>query len=98
MMPAGAAALVGTANSVTLPDGVIRPIRLPMFSVNQRLPSGPAVMLCGPLAALGMENSVMRVGLDALATPTPVPASATSGSARASDQRLRSNLPSQESI
>ena len=31
-------------NSVTTPSGVIRPIRLPLISVNHRLPSGPAVM------------------------------------------------------
>ena len=37
-------------NSVTVPPGVIRPIRSPPhFSVNQRLPSGPAVIPAGTL-------------------------------------------------
>jgi hypothetical protein len=31
--------------SVTTPEGVMRPIRLPSNSVNQRLPSEPAAML-----------------------------------------------------
>ena len=35
-------AAVGTGNSVTTPAVVIRPILLPLISVNQRLPSGPA--------------------------------------------------------
>src|SRR5581483_619429 len=34
-------------NSVTTPLGVIRPIRFPKYSVNQRLPSGPATMSSG---------------------------------------------------
>ena len=38
---------------------MIRPIWLPVFSVNQRLPSGPAVMPFGPLlAVMPVENSV----------------------------------------
>ena len=37
---------------------VIRPILLAPFSVNQRLPSGPAVMPKMPLLAVGIENSV----------------------------------------
>src|SRR5438094_10345750 len=40
--------LGGRGNSVITPAGVIRPILLPLSSVNQRLPSGPAVMLVGP--------------------------------------------------
>ena len=39
-------------NSVTSPAGVIRPIRSPVCSVNQRLPSGPAVIPDGPLPAV----------------------------------------------
>ncbi len=42
MMPA--------VNSVTTPAGVIRPIRLPSNSVNQRLPSGPAAIPVGRAA------------------------------------------------
>ena len=38
---------------------VIRPILLPSASVNQRLPSGPAVMPRGLLPAVGTGNSVM---------------------------------------
>ncbi len=46
-------------NSVTTPVGVIRPIRLPTYSVNHRLPSGPAVMPqgCAP-AVMPALNSV----------------------------------------
>ncbi len=47
------------ANSVTTPAVVIRPIFLPKYSVNQRLPSGPAAMYQGLLFAVGMANSVM---------------------------------------
>ena len=48
------------------PAGVMRPIlpRKLLISANQRLPSGPAVMLKGPLPAFGRENRVM--------TPTAV--------------------------
>ena len=38
---------------MTTPAVVIRPILLPPFSVNQRLPSGPAVMPVGSLLAVG---------------------------------------------
>src|SRR5271166_4101563 len=41
------------------PCVVMRPIVCPSSSVNQRLPSGPAVMLIGALLAVGMANSVM---------------------------------------
>ena len=37
---------VGIGNSVTTPDGVMRPIR-PASSANQRFPSGPSVTPCG---------------------------------------------------
>ncbi len=53
--------LMPAENSVTTPAGVMRPIRFPSASANQRLPSGPAVMpvglLCGLMPA---ENSVSR--------------------------------------
>src|SRR6266487_1014957 len=52
--------LVGTGNSVIVPDGVIRPILLvKAFSVNQILPSGPAVMEPGRLFRVGMTNSLI---------------------------------------
>ena len=45
--------------------GLIIPILLAAYSVNQRLPSGPAVIPSGPELAVGMANSVMAwvVGL-----------------------------------
>src|SRR5438034_1309319 len=36
-----------------------RPILFAEFSVNQRLPSGPAVIPSGPLLLVGIGNSVM---------------------------------------
>jgi hypothetical protein len=42
-----------------VPSRVMRPILLPACSVNQRLPSGPAVMMFGVLAGVGTGNSVM---------------------------------------
>src|SRR5688500_16111881 len=41
------------------PPVVIRPIWLPARSVNHRLPSGPAAIPKGSLAAVGTGNSVM---------------------------------------
>src|SRR5207249_2052596 len=56
-MPYGMLLLVGTLNSAsTNPLEVISPILLP-YPVNQRLPSGPVVMLTGRLLAVGMVNS-----------------------------------------
>jgi hypothetical protein len=51
----------GTGNSLKLPAVVSRPILLPANpdSVNQSAPSGPAVMPCGSLAAVGTGNSVI---------------------------------------
>ena len=47
------------ANSVTAPVGVIRPIRLPVDSVNHRFPSGPAAIMLRPApAVMPIENSV----------------------------------------
>src|SRR5579862_7948151 len=46
-MPYGLLLAEGGVNSVVTPAGVIRPILLLPNSVNQRLPSLPAVMLTG---------------------------------------------------
>jgi hypothetical protein len=59
---------VGIGNSVTTPAGVIRPIALPLFSVNQTLPSGPAVRKLGSLAVVGTGNSLIVPGGVAAAT------------------------------
>src|SRR5438093_3102000 len=53
---------VGTANSVTDPAVVIRPIWLAPSSVNHRLPSGPAAMPTGELNGVGTGNSLARLG------------------------------------
>ena len=45
-------------NSVTTPAGVIRPIRFAPYSVNQRLPSGPAVIPAGTAVALMPAENV----------------------------------------
>ncbi len=66
-------------NSVTTPAGVIRPIRRARFSVNQRLPSGPAVMSVGPAPSL-IGNSVI-VTADALGALASCTASATAATA-----------------
>src|SRR5437588_4990063 len=47
----------GTA-MITTPV-VIRPILLPLVSVNQTAPSGPAVIPSGTLPSVGVGNSVM---------------------------------------
>jgi hypothetical protein len=59
VMPIGWLAAVGIVNSVTTPDGVIRPILLPLLSVNQIAPSEPAVVQLGELFIVGIGNSVM---------------------------------------
>src|SRR5438552_725817 len=52
-------ALIPVENSVTVPLGVIRPIRSPVFSANHKLPSGPDVMPNGlQLALIPAENCV----------------------------------------
>src|SRR5438552_3158676 len=48
-----------SANSVISPDGVILPIWLLLYSLNQRFPSGPTRMPPSPLPGLGSSNSVM---------------------------------------
>src|SRR5215831_5941672 len=54
----GRLAGVGMANSVITPSGVIRPMLLPRISVNQRFPSGPAVISHGAERGVGTGNSV----------------------------------------
>src|SRR6266508_1509272 len=62
-MPSGPAPTVGTGNSVTSPDVVIRAIPLPGFilpildvplSQNQRCRSGPNTMIYGLLCGVGI--------------------------------------------
>ena len=55
---------VGTGNSVIVPLGLMRPILLPMNSVNQRLPWGPAVIPSRPLL-YGTGNSLMLAAREA---------------------------------
>ena len=57
-MPNGLLLAVGIVNSVTAPPALIRPMLLPLCSVNQRARSGPAVMPKGLLFAVGMWNSL----------------------------------------
>ena len=49
------------SNSVITPAGVMRPMRLPRCSENQKFPSDPIVMIRGALPACGRSNSLMRV-------------------------------------
>src|SRR5947209_6088881 len=57
-IPYGAApALMPLANSVTVPAGVMRPMRFPPDSVNHRLPSGPDV-ICSGERPVALPNSV----------------------------------------
>src|SRR5438876_1015336 len=66
-MPYGPPPLVGTLNSaITNPLVVIWPILLAPVSVNQRLPSGPAVMLTGRLLSVGIVNSSAAVMVPAV--------------------------------
>jgi len=58
-MPLGKLPLVGTGNSAIDPAVVILPILLPPVSVNQRSPSGPAVIPFGWLPAVGIANSMI---------------------------------------
>ena len=52
---------VGIGNSVIVPSGVIRPMRLPVCSENHMLPSDPSAMIRGELFGLGSGNSVRPV-------------------------------------
>ena len=45
-------------NSMMVPVGVIRPMRLPVSSVNQRFLSGPTVMPLGLLPVMGRLYSM----------------------------------------
>jgi hypothetical protein len=47
---------VGTANSVRVPLGVIRPMVFAADSVNQRFPSAPAAIATGPQRGSGSSN------------------------------------------
>src|SRR5207244_1308295 len=55
----GCAPAEGSANSVTTPDGVILPSRLPANSVNHKFPSTPTVMQNGWAPTNERPNSVM---------------------------------------
>ena len=73
-MPSGPVVVLGRANSVIAPAGVIRPTLPADSSVNQMLPSGPAAMLSAPLLAVGIGCSVMTpagVMLPIRLPPTP---------------------------
>src|SRR5262249_24479614 len=59
-------------HSVMLPSGVMRPIFRPRVSVNQRLPSGPAVMSLSPLLAVGTAYSTMGGGAGVAANAAPM--------------------------
>src|SRR6266511_385299 len=58
-MLSGRANPVGMGYSVMAPSVVIRPMLLPMYSVNHSLPSGPEAMPQGALSGVGMGYSVM---------------------------------------
>src|SRR5258705_11751502 len=49
----------GKANSVMIPTGVMRPIALPLYSVNHILPSGPAAIHSGLLKGVDTVNNVL---------------------------------------
>src|SRR5215472_4436950 len=59
-MVLGRLAGVGIGNSVRTPSGVMRPMLLPSRSVNQTLPSGPAVISHGAARRVGTGNSVSK--------------------------------------
>src|SRR5262245_19110736 len=82
--------VVGTVNSVTLPACVTLAILLARFSATHRLPLGPAVIPCGPAAAVGSGYSVMIAGGSAArATAPQVAATQARMSARASHRAWR---------
>jgi hypothetical protein len=80
----------GRGNSEMLPSGVMRPIRLPGNSVNQRFPSGPVVMLSGPPDGFGTGNSLrlpattglVGVGVALLTVAVPPQEASMSGAIR----------------
>ena len=59
MIPSGWLLAVGMGNSVTIPAGVNLTTLLPLNSVNQMLPSWPAVIPQGWLLAVGIGYSVV---------------------------------------
>ena len=69
-MPPGIAP-TARGNSLIAPLGEMRPILFPASSVNQRLPSGPAVMAMGALLAVGTANSTMGGGASGPADAAP---------------------------
>src|SRR5437763_1797773 len=95
MLPSGPAAMpngnddrVGIGNSVIAPAVVIRPILLPLSSVNQRLPSAPAgaprtwPVAVGMGKVLTLPDVVIRpTSAPPLAPPAPVNHRASSGPA-----------------
>src|SRR6516162_9730114 len=70
-MPHSEKPKVGASNSANAPPVVIRPILLVLFSMNQRLPSGPVVMPIGfgPELGVGMEMSLVVKGLVVMIRP-----------------------------
>ena len=77
----------GRLNSVTTPAGVIRAIRLPRYSVNHRLPSGPAVM---PKGSVSNENPGVTPPVNSVTTPAGVTRPIRPGLATSVNQRLPS--------
>jgi hypothetical protein len=65
-------AVIPALNSVITPLVVMRPMRLPACSVNQRLPSGPTVMLSGRAGSV-------RPAVKNVATPAGVTRMMASG-------------------
>ena len=58
VMIRGALPAFGSSNSLRpVPSGAIRPMRLPLASVNHSVPSGAMAMVVGPLLGLGSGNS-----------------------------------------
>ncbi len=68
-MPNGCEEGVGTGNSVMTPADVIRPILLPVCSVNQRFASGPSVIIRGSLPAVGIGKSLQSEVSNGAQTP-----------------------------
>jgi len=61
VMIRGALPACGRSNSFRpLPSGAIRPMRLPVLSVNHSVPSGAIETVVGPLFGFGSGNSVNR--------------------------------------
>lgn len=81
----------GTTNSEMIPLGVIRPTEAAARSVNQILPSGPAVMRKGPFGPVS-ANSVIppaTVILPIRSPPPDVPPFSSKSPSNSVNQRLR---------